>query len=86
MRVLGIDPGTRIVGYGVVAPFGQPGRSWRLVASTAVSTDQERVVWIGAEVVARHVNLGEEAAQALHDLGLGDLAVGRLDHPAEHDA
>jgi len=61
-RVLGIDPGTAVTGYGVVEPASTPGRPSRLVECGVIRTDPKQKIWSRlealydgvSELIARH--------------------------------
>ena len=61
-RVLGIDPGTAVTGYGVVEPAPGPGCPGRLVECGIIRTDSKENIWSRletlyqgvSELIARH--------------------------------
>ena len=62
LRVLGIDPGTAVTGYGVVEPSATIGRPGRLVECGVIRTDPKQKIWSRlealyegvSELIARH--------------------------------
>lgn len=61
-RVLGIDPGTAVTGYGVVEPAPTPGLPGRLVECGIIRTNSKEKIWSRlealyegvSELIARH--------------------------------
>ncbi len=77
VRVLGIDPGTAVTGYGIIEPSN--GRPGRLIECGIIRTDPKAALWHRLEVlhegVVELINKHQPAALALESISRSSGAV-----------
>ena len=69
LRILGVDPGTRVLGYGLVDHAGGNGVSWRYVECGVIAVDGE------LPMPTRLATIASELAEVIAELSPGAVAL-----------